>query len=1152
MADETQNMNLKVPRIGINGDTQDVAAQKINDNFNTIDGHDHSLGKGVPIRTDGINIDKNLSFNQKAILNALFLNFKTLTTVQEENDLPAPTLYMKDNILKLKNTDGTFLSLFDEGHTVTPISIANVSFDEITNASGDQEYRFVFILSDGAQVVSNAFPLDFAIVLDGVGVPNNLAGVDGNLYVDIENDLLYYKISGAWKPIGGAGGGGGLSTVESDTTLTGDGSAETPLGVAVPYSTAEKNKLANLSADDLLVSAKTPVIYSPSVIFHDPSRSAGNHGVALSEVIAQIEANNPLYTQRQSGSFVSAENFNPLTVETVTYGTISAKALVVTYNGNLFNEQQLIKLEFIDSTGELTKEYLFPPSTIQNGFDYVISDALANSSIHKKEVRVRITYDSTTNKTKIFIHQRPVSDPPPALYLFIIALTNVEALSQKGEDGKPGQDGAPGRDGRDGRDGVGGGLALGRAFPASPAADDEFALLEDITGYKKGIYYYDSTTSDWEIIAVGDGSVGVPADGSITRQKLSQAVLDIINSKEFTGFFNRTKVYKQGEIFDIQGTFIQVTSATWQASVDSPTFGDNVWRTLITNSAHRTSVRALTLNGAVFNVTKSGDKLLIDYEDGRTDAEIDIRANLNTSTGSLAGSKITDNTIPESKLDLAARTKLNNAGTLADGSVTTTKLAPFAVTGPKIAGGAVDETKLITAVRTKLNNPEQQILDDEFAGSKITNNTISESKLDAAARTKLNSTGSGGTSTPVSHKDVFVNRSAASNNAGDAWLFIGSSTVEVEVGINQPTPPTPAAGAIRTVNIAITHTDWDKMDRVQFSVAGLHNRLAYSVPDFLKAEFENALFIKGMDGIGTGNYRGFDITLHRNQNQLAETSSTTHRLQITAFATSNQFGLGRVRLITDSKGQKGLDGVDGRPGRDGTDGNDGRPGRDGTDGNDGRPGADGADASTLFADATDKLTNNNITDNTISGNKLQNSSVSGSKIGSGAITNSKVGVGIAGSKIANIPESSLDTAARTKLNAPAALGTATGLLSGSKISNNTITSTQLGSNSVINSKILNNAVDSNKISNNAVITSKILDSNVTEAKLDAAVKTKLNASPTIPDNSITGTKLANLTIPSSKLGSNSVTNSKVSNGIAGSKISNIPESSLSFWSSNKT
>ena len=325
----------------------------------------------------------------------------------------------------------------------------------------------------------------------------------------------------------------------------------------------------------------------------------------------------------------------------------------------MFDEQQLIKFELIDSTGSLSNEYLFPPDTIKNGFDYVVSDALADSSIHKKEVRFRIVYDSEDNKTKIYIHQRPVADPPPAVYLFIIALQNVQALSQKGEKG----DSIAGR-----------GLDTGRAFPSNPVNDQEFMLLEDITDYKSGFYFYKASASDWELVTKGDGVVPVPADGSITKQKLAQAVLDLINSKEFTGYFNRTRVYKQGEIFDIQGTFIQVISATWQASVDSPTFADNAWRNLIDNSVHRTSVRALTFTGTVFNISKSGDRLLVDFEDGRTDKSIDIRANLNTSTGSLVGSKITDNTIPESKLDLAARTKLNSGGgstttVIVDGSV---------------------------------------------------------------------------------------------------------------------------------------------------------------------------------------------------------------------------------------------------------------------------------------------------------------------------------------------------------------------------------------------------------------------------------------------------------------------------------------------------
>ena len=655
---------------------------------------------------------------------------------------------------------------------------------------------------------------------------------------------------------------------------------------------------------DLLTGTKSPVQYSPSVIFHDPNRSAGDFARPLSEVITQIEANNTLYIERQSTSFVSAANFNPLAVENVSYGNITAKALVVTYNGNLFDEQQLIKFEFIDSTGELAKEYLFPPETIKNGFDYVITDALANSSVHKKEVRVRIKYNSTTNKTKIFVHQRPVATPPPALYLFIVALYKVDALTQKGADGK------------DGRDGVGGSFNSGRAFPSNPADDEEFALLEDITGFKKGWYYYSQTAARWEPFAIGDGTVPVPADGSITRQKLSQAVLDIINSKEFTGYFNRTRVYDRGDIFDIQGTFIQVISLTWQASVDSPTFGDNVWRTLINNSAHRTSVRALTFTGAVYNVTKSGDKLLIDYEDGRTDAEIDIRANLTTSTGTLAGSKI----------------------------------APLSIHGTNIAGGTMGEDKLLTALRQKINNPERQILDDEFNGSKIVNKTVSELKLDDAAQAKLNARAQQGV------QGVFQVRLFTQITSSGAGSLA--------------TPPAKPDG----------NWEWHE------SVSALRRKSGASTAD--------------------ANYRLW-------QAQVSGITPLNGDIWVVLALwnpATGQTSAWSDPIATDPDHAQALAGI---PGKDGTDG---RPGNDGAQGRPGQDGEDGQDASTLFSDATDKLTDSNINDNTISGTKFKDLSIQGRKFAANSVTNSKVASGIAGSKIANMPESSLDAAARAKLN----------------------------------------------------------------------------------------------------------------------------------------
>ena len=494
--------------------------------------------------------------------------------------------------------------------------------------------------------------------------------------------------------------------------------------------------------EDFPKGASSPVRYSPSVIYHDSNRIAGNHLIPLAEVITQVEANNSLYTTRQSGSFVSAANYNPLTVETVSYGNISAKALVITYNGNLFLEKQLIKFEMIDSTGELTKEYLFPPETIRNGFDYVVSDALAGSSIHKKEVRFRIVYDGNANKTKIYVHQRPVSDPPPALYLFIVALYNVESLSQKGEDGDKGDIGDTGDRG------------------------------------ERGLKGDKGDTGD-------QGEKGDKGD--------------------------------QGE-------------------------------------------RGLT--GAAGAQGLKGDK----------------------------GDKGDDG-------DIGAQGEMGDQGEVGD-------------------KGDRGERGLMGQMGEKGD------------------------KGDTGATGERGPPGEAGSSTPVKHKDVFINRSATANNAGNAWLFTGSATTEIEVGTTQPTPST-AAGQIKKIDIAITHTDWDNMDRVQFSVAGLHNRMAYSVPDFLKSEFDNALFLKGMDGIGEGNYRGCDIVLYKNQNQLGSASSNTHRLEIRAFDTSNQWGLGRVRLITDSKGQTGDQGERGLKGDTGERGLPGQMGDQGEVGDKGDRGERG-------------------------------------------------------------------------------------------------------------------------------------------------------------------------------------------------------------------
>jgi hypothetical protein len=89
---------------------------------------------------------------------------------------------------------------------------------------------------------------------------------------------------------------------------------------------------------------------------------------------------------------------------------------------------------------------------------------------------------------------------------------------------------------------------------------------------------------------------------------------------------------------------------------------------------------------------------------------------------------LADGSIVEAKLSSAVQTKINNvgSGSIADGSVTTTKLAD----------GAVTKVKLSTAVQTSLDRADS-------AMQTIADGSIVEAKLSAAVQTKLNNVGSG-------------------------------------------------------------------------------------------------------------------------------------------------------------------------------------------------------------------------------------------------------------------------------------------------------------------------------------------------------------------------------------------------------------------------
>ena len=71
---------------------------------------------------------------------------------------------------------------------------------------------------------------------------------------EFQDKLLVHTGSGTWVEVSG---GGGLATVVTDSTLMGDGSADTPLTVTISMTTDEKTKLGNLDASRQLPAGGT-------------------------------------------------------------------------------------------------------------------------------------------------------------------------------------------------------------------------------------------------------------------------------------------------------------------------------------------------------------------------------------------------------------------------------------------------------------------------------------------------------------------------------------------------------------------------------------------------------------------------------------------------------------------------------------------------------------------------------------------------------------------------------------------------------------------------------------------------------------------------------------------------------------------------------
>lgn len=112
----TPNMNLDLPTPTVTlGPTY---ATQNNTAFSTIDTHDHSSGKGIPVPTSGLNINANLDFNGHKPTNMLALqlvsNVSTLTGASNAN-----SVYVSSNNLYFTNGSGTAVQITSGGSVVS-------------------------------------------------------------------------------------------------------------------------------------------------------------------------------------------------------------------------------------------------------------------------------------------------------------------------------------------------------------------------------------------------------------------------------------------------------------------------------------------------------------------------------------------------------------------------------------------------------------------------------------------------------------------------------------------------------------------------------------------------------------------------------------------------------------------------------------------------------------------------------------------------------------------------------------------------------------------------------------------------------------------------------------------------------------------------
>ena len=220
----TTNMSLNAPSVGVT--TGPTWATQTNSNWETIDTHDHTSGKGVQLTPSALNINSDLEFNQNSASELKNVIFDASVTAATTNY----SVYQESGNLYWRNGSGTAVQITDgSGINTSGGSISNMTGNSQVQFSGvNKSYTFKFdsTLSDGiAKLVMSDIQLYFynggSATTRSVNLKYTGSGTGANTLTvpDETGTLLSTATSFAGAiSIGATGGSGGI-TLDAQTDI---------------------------------------------------------------------------------------------------------------------------------------------------------------------------------------------------------------------------------------------------------------------------------------------------------------------------------------------------------------------------------------------------------------------------------------------------------------------------------------------------------------------------------------------------------------------------------------------------------------------------------------------------------------------------------------------------------------------------------------------------------------------------------------------------------------------------------------------------------------------------------------------------------------------------------------------------------------------